>query len=187
MPLVKPAHVFGREKEIAVGRAVAETRAEVQAELNSLWEEVQTLREQNLELTGLARGKCHSPTAFWCSSSSCLDVIFVCIAQEHSMSQSETKLKKLRVELRATKESIVDVQADLELANKNSDQACVELNSARELLSQAQEELESLGRELKKSWELEAESQNCIKQGKEELESTPLIPSCPFVLFFLPE
>ena len=70
--------------------------------------------------------------------------------------------------------------------NKNSDQACIELNSARESLSQAQEELESLWRELKKTWELEAESQNHIKQGKEELETTPLISSCPFVLFFSP-
>ena len=102
------------------------------------------------------------------------------------MSQSETELKKLRVELRAAKESVTDVQADLELVNKNSDQACAELNSARRSLSQAQEELESLRCDLKKSWELEAESQNRIKQGKEDLESTPLIPSCPFVLFFSP-
>ena len=158
MPLVKPAHVFAQEKEITAGRAIAKTRAEVQAELNSLREEVQTLQERNLELTSSARGKCHRPIAFWCSSSSCLDVIFIFVAREHSISQSETKLKKLRVELRAAKESVANVQADLELANKNSDQACAELNSARESLSEAQEELESLRRELKKSWELETES-----------------------------
>ena len=29
VPLVKPEHVFAREKDIAVGQAVAETRAEV--------------------------------------------------------------------------------------------------------------------------------------------------------------
>ena len=108
MPLVKPSHVFVWEKEIAVGRAVAKTRAEVQAELNSLQEEVQTLRERNMELTGSARGKCRSPTAFW-RSSSCLDIVFVCIAREHSMSQSETELKKLWVELRVAKESVADV------------------------------------------------------------------------------
>ena len=47
MPLVKPVHVFAQEKEIAIGRAIAETHTEVQAELNSLREEVQTLREPN--------------------------------------------------------------------------------------------------------------------------------------------
>ena len=64
MPLVKPAHVFAREKEIVVGRAVAKTCAEVQAELNSLREEVQTLRERNLELIGSTRGKCRKSDRF---------------------------------------------------------------------------------------------------------------------------
>ena len=64
MPLVKSAHVLAREKEVTVGRAVAETRVEVQAELNSLREENRALRERNLELTGSARGKLEFPTTF---------------------------------------------------------------------------------------------------------------------------
>ena len=74
------------------------------------------------------------------------------------MSWSKTEPKKLRVELRVVKESVTDVQANLEHANRNSDQTCAELNSARESLSQAQEELEWLWCELKKSWELQTES-----------------------------
>ena len=61
---MRPMHEFIRERDVAVGRAAAEARAEVQAELNSLREENRALREQNLELTGSARGKLEFPTAF---------------------------------------------------------------------------------------------------------------------------
>ena len=53
MPLVKSARTFAREKEVAV----AEARAESHAMLRCLQEENRAMREQILELTGLARGK----------------------------------------------------------------------------------------------------------------------------------
>ena len=69
IPLARSARTLAREKEVAV----AETRAESQAELRSLREENRAMREQILELTGLARGK--SPIRpFVRHSMSCFEV-----------------------------------------------------------------------------------------------------------------
>ena len=101
------------------------------------------------------------------------------------MSQSQTKLGRLRIELALAKQSTTDaltkLKAELKLEKENSDQACAELKAARESSSQAQKELESLRRKLKNSWELEAELQTQVKKGKEELESKLPCPSRPFV------
>ena len=64
VPLVKPAHEFAREKEVAMSRAKAEARAKVQAKLNSLREENRALRDRNLELIGSIRGESAVPTTF---------------------------------------------------------------------------------------------------------------------------
>ena len=73
--------------------------------------------------------------------------------------------KRLRRELRASKEIVADIQADIDLANKNSNIACTELKTTREALSQAQEGLESLQKALKESREREAEAANQVKLG----------------------
>ena len=80
--------------------------------------------------------------------------------------------KRLRCELRASKESVTGIQADLEYVNRNSDAAFTELKAAQEALSQAQEGLESLQKALKESREREAEAANQVKLGEEELAST---------------
>src|SRR5438105_12820248 len=63
MPLVRSAWTLAREKEVVV----AEAHAESHTELRSLREENRAMREQILELTGLARGK--SPSLTVCTSS----------------------------------------------------------------------------------------------------------------------
>ena len=92
--------------------------------------------------------------------------------------------KRLWCELRASKESIAEIQAEVEYVNRNNDAACIELKAAREALSQAQEGLQSLQKALKESREREAEAENQVKLGKAELASTPLIPSYLLILPF---
>ena len=79
------------------------------------------------------------------------------------MSQSQTELGRLLMELDLAKKSATDtligLKANLELKKESCNQACAELKSTRESSSEAQKELESLRRELKNSWELEAELQ----------------------------
>ena len=70
------------------------------------------------------------------------------------------------------KESIARMQAELDLADENSNAACAELKSAREALSQAQEGLESLQKALEESRGRETEAANQLKLGEEELAST---------------
>ena len=78
------------------------------------------------------------------------------------MSQSQTELDQLRMELVLVKQSAADALAELRAEKENSVQACTELKSARESLTQAQAETEAVRRELKRSWELEVESKTQI-------------------------
>ena len=80
--------------------------------------------------------------------------------------------KRSRCELRVAKESIARMQAMLDLADQNNNDACAKLKSTREALSQAQEWLESLQKALKGSREHEAEAANQVKLREEELAST---------------
>ena len=98
------------------------------------------------------------------------------------MSQSQTELDWLRMELVLAKQSAADALAELRAKKENSVQACAELKSTRESLTQAQAELESTRRELKKSWELEAVAWTQIQKGKEELESMFLFSTYLFAL-----
>ena len=76
------------------------------------------------------------------------------------------------------------MQAELDLADENSNAACTELKTTREALSQAQEGLELLQKALKESREREAEAANQVKLGEEELASTLLISSHLLILPF---
>src|SRR6266540_3630571 len=102
------------------------------------------------------------------------------------MSQSQTELDRLRMELVLVKQSAADALAELRAEKENSVQACIELKSARESLTQAQAELESIRRELKKSWELEAKARTQIQKGKEELESMFLFSTLSFCFVKFP-
>src|SRR6266540_3626016 len=147
MPLVKSAWSLAREKEAAV----AEARAGSHAELRSLREENRALREENLELIGSARGR--SPVRpFVRHPSSVLEALLVfCAARGHAASQLDIEARRLRCELRASKESVAEIQAEVEYEKRNSDATCAELKATREALSQAQEELESFGKALEES------------------------------------
>ena len=90
--------------------------------------------------------------------------------------------KRLRCELRASKESVAGIQADLDLANENSNIACAELKTTREALSQAQEGLESLQKALEETRGREVEAANQLKLGEAELASTLL--SLSYMLIF---
>src|SRR5438128_993834 len=92
--------------------------------------------------------------------------------------------KRLRCELRASKETVSSIQADLDLANENSNIAYAELKTTREALPQAQEGLESLQKALKESRECEAEEANQVKLREEELASTLRISSYLLILPF---
>ena len=82
------------------------------------------------------------------------------------------------------KDSVADIEADLERANRNSDAACAELKSAREALSQAQDGLKSLQKALEESQGREAEAANRLKLGEAELASTLLFLSYMLILPF---
>ena len=114
---------------------MAEARAESHAELRSLREENRAMREQILELTGSARGR--SPVRpFVHHPLSVLEALLVfCVARGHAASQLEIEARRLRCELHALKESIAEVQAEVEYEKRNSDAACAELKAAREALS----------------------------------------------------
>ena len=92
--------------------------------------------------------------------------------------------RRLRCELRASKESAAGIQANLDLTNENNNIVCAELKTTREALSQAQEGLESLQKALKESQEREDEAANQVKLGEEELASTLLISSYLLILPF---
>src|SRR6266540_5436524 len=144
MPLVKSAWSLAREKEAAV----AEARAESHAELRSLREENRALREQNLELIVSARGR-SLIRPFVCHPSAVLETLLVFfVARGHAASQLDIEARRLRCELRASKESVAKARAEVEYEKRNSDTACVELRAAQEALSEAQEELESSRRAL---------------------------------------
>ena len=181
MPLVKSARSLACEKETAV----AEARAESHAELRSLREENRALREQNLELIRSARGR--SPVRpFVCHPSSVLEALLVfCAARGHAASQWETNAKRLRCELRTSKESIDDLQAEVEYKKRNNDAAYAELKAAREVLSQAKEKLESLQKALEESQGREPGAADRLKLGEAELKSTLLFPSYLLILPFV--
>jgi len=137
-----------------------------------------------LELTGSARGS-SLVRPFIRHLLSGLEALLVfCAARGHAASQWETDAKRLRCELRASKDSVTNIEADLERANRNSDAACAELKSAREVLSQAQERLESLQKALEELQGREAEAANRLKLGEAELTSTLLFPRYMLILPF---
>src|SRR5438105_9751704 len=139
IPLARSARTLAREKEAAV----AEARAESHAELRSLREENRAMREQIWELTGSARGR-STVRPFVRHPSSVLEALLVfCAARGHAASQLDIEARRLRCELRASKETVPEAQAEVEYENSKSDIACVELRAAREALSRDQEELES--------------------------------------------
>src|SRR5438105_1710939 len=142
------------------------------------------MREQILELSGSTRGR--SPVRpFVRHPLSGLEALLIfCAARGYAASQWETEAKRLRCELRASKGSVADIEADLERANRNSDAACTELKSAREALSQAQDGLESLQKALEESQGREAEAANRLKLGEAKLASTLLFPRYMLILPF---
>ena len=180
MPLARSAQTLAQEKEVAV----AEARAESHAKLRSLREENRAMREQILELIGSARGR--SPVQpFVRHPLSILETLLVfCAARGHAASQLDIEARRLRCELRASKESVAGIQAEVEYEKRNSDAACAELKTAREALSQAEEKLESFQKALEESWEGEAEVAKQLKLGEAELTSTLLFPSCMLILPF---
>src|SRR5438105_1279760 len=98
------------------------------------------------------------------------------------MSQSQTELDWLRMELVLAKQSAADALAELRAKKENSVQACAELKSARESLTQAQVETEAVRCKLKRSWELEAESKTQIQLLRRDLEGMLPILIYPFTL-----
>ena len=180
IPLAMSARTLAREKEIAMAEACAASHAE----LRSLREENRAMREQILELTGSSQGR--SPVRpFVRHPLSALEALLVfCAARGHAASQLEIEAKRLRCELRASKEPVIEIQAEVEYVNRNNDTACAELKAAREALSQAQEGLESLRKALEEVQEREAEAANQLKLGEAELASTLLFPSYMLILPF---
>ena len=140
--------------------------------------------EQILELTGSARGE-SSVRPFVHHPSVVLETLLVfCAARGHDASQLDIEARRLRCELRASKESVTEARAEVEYEKRNSDTACVELRAAREALSQTQEELESSRRAVKELRERGAEAAKQLKQGEAKLKSIPLFPSCLLILPF---
>src|SRR5881394_2395513 len=114
MPLARSARTLAREKEVAV----VEARAESHAELRSLREENRAMREQILELTGLAQGRSSVRPFVRHPLSGLEDLLVFCAARGYAASQWETKVKRLRCELRASKESVTEIQAEVKYANR---------------------------------------------------------------------
>ena len=142
------------------------------------------MREQILELTGSAQGR-SSVRPFVRHPLSGLEALLVfCAARGYAAYQWEIDAKRLRCELHASKESVTDLQAEVEYTNRNSDATCAELKATREALSQAEEKLESLQKALEESQGREAEAANRFKLGEAELASTLLFPSYMLILPF---